>query len=204
MSGHVRCEEQRGCPLVVFAVSIKRRGCGVWIQEEQTVTFQPMFVDGKPYWMEKLFVLYLLFILLLLLNRIVRLLFSLRVLRKLNRSEQADVPVWSEVWTESWLYAHSLTKFGILTFFMSVLTLSMSIVDEFMGLATEKHYVAPFVLERLAYKLTAFNAGMVVSIALYAAGFFFESRLHRRKLAFERVWNKPASPVDSPPGDMRV
>lgn len=176
----------------------------MWIQDEQTVTFQPMFVDGKPYWMEKLFVLYLLFILLLLLDRAVRLLFNLRALRKVIGSEQVEVLVWSEVWTKSWQYAHSLTKFAILTFFMSVLTLSMSLGDEFIGLATAKHYFAPFVFERLAYKLTTFNVGLVVCILLYGFGFFFESRLHRRKLAFERVRNKPASPVNSPPGELKV
>jgi len=53
------------------------------------------------------------------------------------------------------------------------------------------------VLERISYKLTPFNAGMVVSILFYASGFFFESRLNRHKLCFDAAASAVPAKADS-------
>ena len=155
------------------------------IQDEQVVTFTPMYVDGSPYWAEKLFALYLLAILVLLLIRAMRCMYLMRKIRLIEKSRSSAFELLGELWQRCWWNAHSLTKFAVLTFFLSFLTLSMSLVDAFMGLATEKQFYAPFLFERLSEKLTTFNAGLVVCILLYATGFCFESRLNRRKMKFE-------------------
>jgi hypothetical protein len=167
------------------------------MQDEQTVTFQPTYVDGSPYWIEKLFALFLLAILVVLLVRAIRCTYFLLKIRSIEKSQTNAFELMREQWQQCWWNAHSLTKFAVLTFFLSFFTLSMSLVDAFMGLATEKQFNSLFVFGRLSEKLTTFNAGLVVCILLYATGFYFESRLNRRKMKFEAGHSAAELKVDS-------
>ena len=164
------------------------------LQEEQTVTFEPMSICySRPTWYEKLFVLYLIAILIFLLVRLIRCAICLHRLRKLERSQVSSAELFGTLWQQCWWNARSSTKFSFLTLLLSLITLSMSLTNEFLNLATAKQLTAAPVLSRLADKLTSFSAGLVVCILLYACGFFFESRLNRHKLRFDAAAEKKSA-----------
>ena len=139
----------------------------ILLQEvDQTVTFQPMYIDGPSPWYERLFLLYLLVVLFVLLVSGVRLVVGLRRLRRIGNGSLGASTSADDLWNALNSQAQSLSKFSLLTFFLSLLAWR----------------VADF-----ADKLPVFTFGMLVCVALYIVGRFFESRLNRWTASFERL-----------------
>jgi hypothetical protein len=78
---------------------------------------------------------------------------------------------------------------AVLTFFLCVLDLSLTLTNVLSEVGNGRTAHSWFILDGFAQELAPYNAGMIVCIALYACGFFFESRLGRRKLALDRAPN---------------
>ncbi len=167
----------------------------ILLQEtKQTLTFQPMFVDGSPPWYERLFVLYLLVMLIVLLVRGVRLAAGLRKLRKIEKNDPKASALAHDLWNSASFRARSLSKFSLLTFFLSLLIISMEGFDAFHGIRVQMTTVMARRVADFADKLPGFSFGMLVCVILYAFGWFFESRLNHRKAGLEHL--RDASPTD--------
>jgi hypothetical protein len=151
-----------------------------------TVTFSPESLTRDPPWQEKLLGFYLLAMIIVLLVRVIQL---IRCLWALHKNGPAAQDGWDQLWTLGRLRARSLMRLAILTFFVCILEMSLSFADELWAVGTQKVAHTWWLLVAVAEGLSAFNAGMVVCVVLYACGFFFESRLERRKLAFDRAPN---------------
>jgi hypothetical protein len=157
----------------------------ILMQEEQTVSFNSVSICyERPHWYEDLFLLYLLVILLMLVVRSARLYLSLSALQKLEAGERSGTS--KHIWKRSETQAHSLFRFSILTFFITLLVGSISLIDIFSAARYEKTPSTGRTFLEIANKLPEFSIGMIVCIALYATGFFFESRFNRRRLSSDQ------------------
>ena len=147
------------------------------MQEEQAVNFQPMYGEHQP-WFARLFALYLLIVIIVLLQRGVRFIWVLLKLRK--RSEQSE-SAFSELSSR----IASSKQLAVLTVLVSILNLSWWIADILLGLETAK---APpnlgYILPEIGYVLTAFNLGIIVSIAAFGGSMWAQFALNRRRNAF--------------------
>ncbi len=146
----------------------------------ETVTFSPGSFTRNPSWPEKLLVLYLLAILIFLLVRVIQLIWCLRSLRKREPVAQDG---WDKVWCLGKLRSRSLMRLAFLTLLVCVLEISLTVTDGLWAIGTQKGAHSWWLLVEVAEDLGPFNAGMAICIVLYAFGFFFESRLERRRLA---------------------
>jgi hypothetical protein len=146
----------------------------------QTVTFSPEGFPRNPPWPEKLLGFYILAILIVLLVRIIQLIRCLLASRKIG---PAALDGWDRVWTLGKLRARSLRRLAILTLFVCILEISLSFTNGLWEVGTQKVAHSWWLLVSVAEDLGAFNVGMAICIVLYAFGFFFESRLERRRLA---------------------
>ena len=158
----------------------------ILLQEEQTIQFSPMYVDSSPYWYEELFALYLFLAAIFWVVRAIKLIIALRKLHAIEEAVTAPRNEFHAYWDQSMVRARYLSKLAVLTFFLSVFVASMSLANALLGMVNEKTPIVSFVLIRFGEKLAPFNLGMVVCILLYASGLFFESRLNRRRMRFER------------------
>ncbi len=149
-------------------------------ENEDAVGFSPENLTRNPPWRERLLALYLLAILIVLLVRAIQLIRCLWALRKNGPSAQEG---WDRIWTLGKLRARSLMRLAVLTFFLCMLEMSLSFTNELWAVGTQKAAPTRWLLVEIAEGLGAFNFGMVVCVVLYASGFFFESRLERRRLA---------------------
>jgi hypothetical protein len=153
-----------------------------------TVTFSPGSLTRNPPWQEKLLGLYLFAILIVLLVRVVQL---TRCLWALRKNELAAKDGWDKAWTLGKLRARSLMRLAVLTFFLCTLEMSLSLTNQLWAVGTRNVAYSWWTLVGVAEELGAFNAGMVVCVSLYACGFFFESRLERRRLAVDNASAPP-------------
>ncbi|HWA96145.1 MAG TPA: hypothetical protein VG844_16210 [Terracidiphilus sp.] len=177
----------------------------MWIQDEQVVAFSPIAICyGEPPLYERLFVLGLLILVIFALVRDSQLVFRLRKLRKFERCQPLEMEAWRELWGQSLLRCQLVSKLGILAFFVSLFVISVSMTEVFSDFGHQKVTGVGALLFGLSQKLPEFSFGMLVCSLLYGSGMFFESRLNRRKLAFEKVRNKSASVVDASPGELKV
>jgi len=149
-----------------------------------TVGFSPENLTRNPPLQEKLLAFYLLAILIALLIRSIQL---IRCLQALRRSGSAVQDGWDKVWTLGKLRARSLMRLAVLTSFLCILEMSLTFANDLWAVGTQKVVHTTWLLVEVAEDIRAFNAGMVVCVALYACGFFFESRLERRRLALDRA-----------------
>ncbi|MDE3202141.1 MAG: hypothetical protein KGN79_14595 [Acidobacteriota bacterium] len=164
----------------------------MWIQDEQTVSFQPIGIWIDHSWLEKLFVLGLFALFVFVVIRDVRLAIRLWKLRKLERAQPLQIAHWRAVWDQSNWHAQILTKLSIFVFFVSLFMFSVVMTESFSAFSFQKSTALNWVVIYLSQELPEFSFGMLVCSMLYGSGFFFESRLHRRKLAFESLRNKSA------------
>jgi hypothetical protein len=158
-----------------------------------TVSFSPESLTRNPPWQEKLLGFYLLAILIVLLVRVIQLIRCLWALRKNGPAAQDG---WENIWTLGKLRARSLMRLAILTFFLCILEMSGSFANDLWAVGTQKVAHSWWLLVEVAEDIGAFNAGIVVCIVLYACGFFFESRLERRKLAVQTAPVPSRAPTD--------
>lgn len=152
------------------------------MQEDQTVSFQPMYVDGPLPWYERLFALYLLAVLLIYLFRVVRLAINLYKLRK-EREQFLAAPVANALLTDCYARVRSFKEISVLTLLISSLCFTWYTADSFSSVITAKAADFAFVLREVANALGSLMAGLVLSIVLYSTAMLSGAMLSRRNSA---------------------
>jgi len=99
---------------------------GANMQEDQTVTFQPMYVDSAQPWFTNLFILYLLIVFVVLIARAVQIAITMRKLRKVRASGSTSPSNTDELFFYIAQKAQSLRRFATLTFLLALLDLTWS------------------------------------------------------------------------------
>lgn len=156
------------------------------MQDEQTVSFQPMdFAYPQP-WFTKLFVLYSMFVFVLLLVRAFQIASSLRRLRKLQKQSGSSPIVSDSLLTDCYLKADSFKSFAMLTFLVSLLNFAWYVANVLLALMEEKTSNLQFTFIQIGQALIPLMLGLILCIALYAGGMLSKSALRRRQpvLAF--------------------
>ena len=152
------------------------------LQEEQTVTFQPMYDVYVP-WYVRLFHLYLALTVLLALIRSARVVWTLRTQRAATQQSEH----LQDFWDHSQVRARSLKTLSHLTFLISMIALLWSLADVLSQVATQKTAGIGAVAGGLADTLRIFSSGVVVSAALLCAAVLCEHLIRRRKLGNNRA-----------------
>jgi len=161
------------------------------LQEEQTVTFQPMYDVYVP-WYVRLFHLYLAIIVLLALIRSARVIWSLRTQKMALRQFASFLPLHSQdFWDDSYLKARSLKTMSHLTFLISMIALLWSLADNLTQVATQKTAGIGAIAGGLADTLRTFSSGIVVSVALLCTAVLCERLIGRRKLGIICAKSEP-------------
>ena len=148
------------------------------MQEDQTVSFSPMYVDGPEPWFTRLFALYILVIVVLFSVRVIKLLAALRNLRN-ARKHPNPATVGGPLSVESYARANSFKEISVLTFFVSLLNAAWFIADVLLSVRAEKEANVGYVLARVGNGLSYLALGLIVCIALYSAALFFQATLRR-------------------------
>jgi hypothetical protein len=145
------------------------------MQEDQTVSFSPMYVDGPEPWFTRLFALYILVVLGVFLVRVIKLVAGLRKLRK-ARQHPNHATLADALWAECYAKAHAFKEISALTFFASSLNASWLIADVFLSVRAEKQANLGYVLARVGDGLSYLALGLIVCIVLYSAALLFSGR----------------------------
>ncbi len=149
------------------------------LQEEQTVTFQPIYEGYQP-WFAKLFVFYLFVVLIVLLLRSARFVWILLKLRKRNeRSESLFNKVGGGLFGQN----ASSKQLGGLTVLVSILNLSWWTADILLGVRAEKTPTLAYILPAIGDALTAFTLGIIVAVATLGGSMWAQFALNRRRTA---------------------
>jgi len=165
------------------------------LQEEQTVRFDPMYIDVFVPWYIRLFHFYLALVLLLTVLRSVHLLWTLRTRGTAARRFEAFSDLRSQdFWEHSYLKAQSLKTLSHLTFLISIIALLWSLADDLTQVATQKTAGIHAVAGALADTLRTFSAGIVVSTAVFCASVLCERLVRRRKLGTDGERTKEGQP----------
>jgi hypothetical protein len=148
------------------------------MQEDQTVSFSPMYVDGPEPWFTRSFALYIFVVLVVFSVRIINL---IRGLRNLRRAQQRPNPatVADSLWAECYAKAHSFKEISVLTLFASLLNTTWLVANVFLSARAEKQANIGYVLARVGDGLSYLALGLIVCIALYSAAMFFQAALRR-------------------------
>ena len=149
------------------------------MQEDQTVSFSPMYVDGPEPWFTRLFALYILVVLVVFSVRFIKLLAGLRNLRR-ARQHPNPATLADALWTECYAKAGSFKEISALTFFASLLNATCLIADVFLSVRAEKQANLGYVLARVGDGLSYLALGLIVCMALYSAALLFQAALRRR------------------------
>jgi hypothetical protein len=165
------------------------------MQEDQTVSFQPVGFEGHVPWFVNLFIIYLLYVLLMTVVRAVHILWTLR---KLQKAQERESPLASG--SQSYLEncfskVRSIRNFSHLTILLAALVLSWNAINILACVSTEKVASVPFVAARLADALVPFAVGIIFSSAQFACAMFLEGLVRRRRLVLDRIATKPQVPV---------
>ena len=147
------------------------------MQEDQTITFQPIFVEDPMPWHTRLVTLYLVVMMGSLAIWLVKFALDMRKLRKMEGNLKA------EFWTSCYESTNSLKNFAFLTFLISLLDFVWSAIHIFAALEFEKVSQWKFVVERIALALTPFSLGIIVCIALFSCAMAMQHQLKRRRIA---------------------
>jgi len=154
------------------------------MQEDQTVTFQPMYDAYPRSWFTTLFVFYLLFVLVLFLVRAIQICIVLRKLKKLQSRPDGPLIKPDSLGSDCHLKTVSLKNFATLTFLLSLLDFTWSAADILIALRTQKSVNVAFTLARLGDALAPLSLGLIVCTLLYLGSVLSESALNRRLSAF--------------------
>jgi len=151
------------------------------MQEEQGVTFQPIYEGYQP-WYARLFALYLLLVLVIMVMRFVNLVRSFRKLRKLQQGRETGSPEFNSLWSRCHSKAISFKELATLTFFLSMLDLSCWLAEILSELRTAKIQTPDwgYILPAIADALTTFSLGTLICVALYCCALIAEAALRRR------------------------
>lgn len=147
------------------------------MQEDQTITFQPIFVENPVPWHTRLVTLYLVVMLGYLAIWLVKFALNMRKLRKM------EVDLKLEFWASCYEKTKSLKDFAFLTFLLSLLDFVWSTINNLAALETEKVSQWKIVAERTAFALTPFSLGVIVCIALFSCSMVMQHQLKSRRVA---------------------
>lgn len=165
------------------------------LQEEQTVSFQPIGFEGRVPWYVNLFLVYLLYVLLSTVADAIRITWTVRKYRK---SQEHDLTrEWS---SHTWECCHSrvrsIRNLSHLTFLLATLVLSWNVTDILAGAATEKAQNLSYLAGRLSQALVPFVIGIIFCSGQFCCAMFLESFLRRRRLPLEQKTSKRQPPVE--------
>lgn len=149
------------------------------LQEEQTVTFQPMYESYQP-WFAKLFVFYLLIVLIVLLSRGAK--FIVIMLKLLKRNDRS-ASLLNEADARCAGRMASSKQLAGLTVLISILNLSWWTADIMLGVRTAKTPNLAYILPAIGDALTAFTFGMIVAVATLCGSIFAQFVVNRRRPA---------------------
>ena len=149
------------------------------VQEEQTVTFQPIYEGYQP-WFAKLFVFYLFIVLIVSLLRSARFMWILLKLRK--RNLQSEV-LFDKVGADCSGRIVSSKQLAGLTVLVSTLNLSWWTADILLGVRAEKTPNLACILPAIGDALTAFTFGVIVAVATLGGSMWAQFALKRRRTA---------------------
>jgi len=155
------------------------------MQDEQTVSFQPIGYEGRVPWFVDLFVIYLLCVLLMTVARAVRLMWTLRKHRKAQSREALLESSSESLWENCYSVIRSMRNFSHLTFLLAALVLCWSAINILEGLTIEKVASLPYFAAGLAEALVPFLMGIIISSALFSCAMFLESRVRRRSILLD-------------------
>lgn len=161
------------------------------LQEEQTVSFQPIGYEGRTPWFVNLFIIYLLYVLIKTVVSTVRLIWTLRKHEKAQERE-ASVESRSQGLWEIWhSKIRSIRNFSHLTFLLAALVLSWNTINILVGVSTAKVPSFSFVAAELAVALVPFTMGIVFCSGQFCCAMCLESLVTRRRHLLDRRANKP-------------
>jgi len=156
------------------------------LQEEQTVTFQPIGLWGDPPWFVKLFSFYLLFVLILTVVRAVGLLW---ILRKQRKAQESGVPLTmssQSSWEICDAKVRSIRNFSRLTLLLALLVLAGNLTNAAEMFYTKKTSGFLAVGGAISDAFSGFSGGIVICIALFCCAMFFESLILRQRQKLNR------------------
>ena len=149
------------------------------MQEEQTVSFSPMYVEGPVPWFTRLFALYILVVVVIFLVRVIKLLVGLRNLRRAQKHPN-PAAAGDSLWAECYSKANSFKEISTLTFYASFLNATWLSANVLLSARAEKEANPGYVLARAGDGLFYLALGLIVCTALYSAALLFQAALRRR------------------------
>ena len=161
------------------------------LQEEQSVSFDPMYVCyGGPPWYTRLLSLYLLAALVLLLWRVASFLGNLWILRASNAVHLDPARVYARI-DSAIARIRTLKNLSLFTVLLVIANLALNMADALIQVCTQKTSAFRAVAGSFAVSLQDFAVGILICAGLFAAAWLFESLFTRRK-------RRLASPNPSP------
>jgi hypothetical protein len=154
------------------------------MQEEQAVTFEPVFDAGYIPWFAKLFALYLLFVLLLSAVRAARIIWVLWKHRK--TSEPLSDASSKGFWELCQARAAGFRKLSYLSLLLNGAVLTWSAADLLANLQTSKTPSLVWAAITMSDPLRLFTMGLFVCAGLYLCSIVFEAAILRQRLRLER------------------
>ena len=145
------------------------------MQEEQTVSFSPMYVDGPVPWFERLFMLYLLLVSLTTIIRFIRLAWALRKHRKDQKAALFSGLDSQGFWDDCRNRCQSLRNMCILTFLLTTLVTAWSASDRFAQVLNQKtNGFSGAFAGGMSETLATFSFGIIVCTIIFTVTIFLE------------------------------
>src|SRR5258708_2583142 len=151
------------------------------MQEDQTVSFQPMGHEGSIPWFEKLLVIYLLCVLLMTVVRAVRMMWTLRKHRKAQKREVLPESSSQSFWEACHSTIRSIRDLSLLTFLLAGLVLSWDATEIFDGVANAKAPTLSYIAGDLSRALVPFVMGLGICSAQFGCSMFLDRLIRRRR-----------------------
>lgn len=155
------------------------------LQEEQTVSFQPIGYEGHTPWFVNLFVVYLLYVLIRTVGGTVRLIWTLRKMKKAQERETSVESSCQGLWETCDAKIRSIRNFSQLTFLLAALVLSWNTINILAGVSAAKAPNLPYVAAELAETLVPFTMGILFYFGQFCCAMFLESLVRRRRYLLE-------------------
>ena len=154
------------------------------MQEEQTVSFSPMYVDGPVPWFERLFMLYLLLVSLTTIIRFVRLAWALRKHRKEPKAASLSGLDSQGFWDDCRNRCQSLRNTCILTFLLTTLVTGWSASNILTQVTVQRAAGLGAVAGAMSETLAIFSNGIIVCTIIFTVAIFLERlvQLQRNRL----------------------
>lgn len=162
------------------------------MQEDQTVTFEPVSDAGYVPWFAKLFALYLLVVVVISAVRAVRIIWILWKQRK--TSELSSDRSSKGFWELCQARAAGFRKLSNLTLLLNGTVLTWSAADLLANLQTSKKPSLVWAAMTMSEPLGLFTLGLLVCAGLHLCSIVFEAAILRQRLRLQRDEPSPGSP----------